>query len=271
MRLTLLACLAFLGATPLAAQTLSGETFDCVMDPVDVIALGAPVTGILEDVLVRRGERVTKGQPIARLESSVEEATVKLLRTRADSDEAILAQTARRDLIAVQRERIATLVDRNVASAEQLQEAEAELVAANALLAQAELEREIANQELARALQQLDQRTIKSPIDGIILSRDLSGGEYVAANGSIVSIVQLDPLLIEAFLPVELYPAISNGQRAMIAPAAPFTDNYEAQVITFDQVFDAASGTFGVELELPNPGSLLPAGHRCILSFPGDG
>ena len=253
------------------AEGLDDTAFDCVMDPAEVIEVGAPVSGILADVLVRRGEKVTQGQVIAELESSVEIATIGLLETRANNGVAIEAQTARLELIQVQQERIKTLVDRNVASAEQLQEAEAELVAAEALLAQAYLDRDIAQQELARARQQLAQRTIKSPIDGVILTRNLSGGEFVASNGSIVTIVKLDPLLIEAFLPVELYPEISNGMRATIAPAAPISDIFEARVVAFDQVFDAASGTFGVELELPNPDSVLPAGHRCILTFPAEG
>lgn len=253
------------------AQTLSEEVFNCVMDPADIIEVGAPVAGLLEDVTMRRGMTVSKGEVIAQIESSVERATIGLLETRANNDVAIRAQTARRDLIQIQQERIKTLVERNVASTDQLQEVEAELVTAEALLAQAILDKEISGQELARAQQQLAQRTIKSPIDGVILTKNLSAGEFVAANGTIVAIVQLDPLLIEAFLPVELYPQISNGQIANIAPAAPITDSFQATVIAFDQVFDAASGTFGVELELPNPGGVLPAGHRCILTFPAAG
>ena len=253
------------------AQGLGDTAFDCVMDPASVIEVGAPVAGILAEVKVRRGEAITQGQVIAELESSVEMATIGLLETRANNDVAIRAQTARLELIQVQQQRVRTLVDRNVASAEQLQEVEAELVAAEALLAQAQLDRDIAQQELARARQQLAQRTITSPIDGVILTRNLSGGEFVASNSSIVTIVKLDPLLIEAFLPVELYPEISNGMQATIAPAAPITDTFEARVVAFDQVFDAASGTFGVELELPNPDSILPAGHRCLLTFPAAG
>ena len=35
-----------------------------------------------------------------------------------------------------------------------------------------------------------------------------------------------------------------------------------------DRVVDAASGTFGVRLELPNPGYRLPAGLKCKVRFP---
>ena len=43
---------------------------------------------------------------------------------------------------------------------------------------------------------------------------------------------------------------------------------YEAQVKVIDSVFDTASGTFGVRLELPNATAKLPAGIRCKVDFP---
>jgi len=42
-------------------------------------------------------------------------------------------------------------------------------------------------------------------------------------------------------------------------------------VTVVDRVFDAASGTFGVRLELPNRQRKLPAGMRCKASFNGIG
>ena len=42
-------------------------------------------------------------------------------------------------------------------------------------------------------------------------------------------------------------------------------------VTVVDQVFDAASGTIGVRLELPNPGYAIPAGLKCQVRFGGIG
>ncbi len=41
----------------------------------------------------------------------------------------------------------------------------------------------------------------------------------------------------------------------------------EAEVGVVDKVVDAASGTFGVRLELPNPDTSLPAGLKCRVRF----
>ena len=42
---------------------------------------------------------------------------------------------------------------------------------------------------------------------------------------------------------------------------------YSAKVTVVDKLVDAASGTFGVRLELPNPGNQLPAGLKCRINF----
>lgn len=42
---------------------------------------------------------------------------------------------------------------------------------------------------------------------------------------------------------------------------------YEASVKVVDRVIDAASGTFGVRLQLPNPGYRVPAGVKCRVRF----
>ena len=53
----------------------------------------------------------------------------------------------------------------------------------------------------------------------------------------------------------------------VVEPAAPVTGGYVAVVTVVDRVFDAASGSFGVRLSLPNGDGALPAGHRCKVAF----
>ena len=50
-------------------------------------------------------------------------------------------------------------------------------------------------------------------------------------------------------------------------PEAPLTGEYTAKVTVVDRVVDAASGTFGVRLELPNHDLKLPAGLKCSVRF----
>jgi len=57
------------------------------------------------------------------------------------------------------------------------------------------------------------------------------------------------------------------GMPATVQPNEPIEGLYVGTVKVVDQVFDAASSTFGVRVELANAGHELPAGHRCKLSL----
>ena len=53
-----------------------------------------------------------------------------------------------------------------------------------------------------------------------------------------------------------------------VIPEAPIGGQYMAEVKIVDRVIDAARGTLGVRLELPNPNHRLPAGLKCKVIFP---
>jgi len=74
---------------------------------------------------------------------------------------------------------------------------------------------------------------------------------------------------VEVFAPVSWLGRITVGQRAFVVPEAPVGGGYEAKVTVVDRVVDAASGTFGVRLELPNPSYALAAGLKCRVRFLG--
>lgn len=61
-----------------------GDPMECLLEPRLVANVGSPVEGTLSQVLVDRGDVVTKGQVVARLNSSVEAATVDLRRAQED-------------------------------------------------------------------------------------------------------------------------------------------------------------------------------------------
>ena len=56
-------------------------------------------------------------------------------------------------------------------------------------------------------------------------------------------------------------------QTATVVPEG-LGGSHAATVKVIDSVFDTASGTFGVRLEMPNAGGKVPAGIRCRVDFP---
>lgn len=250
-----------------AAAQEEPRAFECVIEPAVEVEIASPAGGLIEEISVERGDVVRAGQPIARLESGLEETAVTLQRERAGSDAEIEAAQARLKLARSQAERLATLVERNIAPLGDLEEAEASVEVAAREVAMAEMRQRIAALELERAEELLRQRTIRSPLDGEVLERRLFTGEFASSDVVIARIAQLDPLHVEAYLPIEMYPELERGMSAVVRPDAPISGRHEGRVTVIDRVFDPASGTFGVRVELPNPDLAIPAGLRCLVSF----
>ena len=64
---------------------------------------------------------------------------------------------------------------------------------------------------------------------------------------------------------VELRPRAGMSGRVNLEPFVP--GSHLAKVVVVDKLIDAASGTLGVRLQLPNPGNKIPAGIRCSVVF----
>lgn len=263
---TALLCGALLAASPAGAG--GGPGFDCVMEPSLTVKIGSPIAGVLRSVEVARGQRVRRGEVVARLESGVEEATVALNEARAESGAEIEGRRVRVEFAQNELARAGRLVQGNFVSAQRVDELRAALLAAQQDLALAQLNRRLAELELARSRAALEQRVIRSPIDGVVTERVLGPGEYVHQDTHVAVIAATDPLHIEAFPPVRYYTAIRAATKAVVRTEAPVPGDWPATVAVVDEVFDAGSGTFGVRLRLENPGR-LPGGLRCRVSFPG--
>lgn len=133
--------------------------------------------------------------------------------------------------------------------------------------AQAELSnRRLADLELQRTTAEVALRTIKSPVNGVVVERFMNPGEFPKQE-KILKIAQIDPLRVEVYAPVAMLGKIAVGMTAHVKPESPLIGEYAAKVMVVDRVVDAASGTFGVRLELPNHELKLPAGLKCSVRF----
>ena len=242
-------------------------TFDCVMNPALEVKLGSPMRGLLARVVVERGDFVARGALIAEIGSSVEKATVELNRVRAQNTADIEARLADLALSRKRLKRTGELARRRVVPLDRLDERRAQVAVAQANLKRARGNQRLAGLEHKRAIAILERRRITSPIDGIVVERLLYQGEFVSQEAHIVTIAQIDPLHVEAFVPTKYFFLVKKGMKASVKPKGPVRRRLAATVIVVDQVFDAASGTFGVRLRLPNPKNKMPAGLRCEVTF----
>jgi RND family efflux transporter MFP subunit len=215
-----------------------GEDFEGLIEPYEIVKISSQVAGILETV-AERGDIVRKGQVVAKLRAGVEHANVNLARAQVEFSKRKLER------------------NREMFLQKHISEHEKD-----------EIETEIAKGEalLQDAIEKLEMRTIRSTVDGVVMKRDLSTGEYVGEK-PILAIAQIHPLNVEVVVPVKRLGSVHQGMHAEIRPEPPVGGVYAGKVVIVDKVVDAASGTFGVRVELPNPSFNLPAGLRCWVRF----
>jgi len=247
-------------------EELSG--FDCLIEPYAVADVSTREQGILEAFLVDRGDLVTRGQVVARLDSSIEEASVALAEAKARMRSETQERRTVLSYLQREQERLEKLHQNKAASLHDMDKAETEQERAVLRLRQAVEEEQLAKLELERARKILERRTIHSPIDGTVVDTVLTPGESVE-NRTILQIAQIDPLKVEVIIPVAHYGAITVGMQAEVVPKYPGATAHMATVSVVDRVVDAASNTFGVRLDLANSDFQIPGGVRCDIRFLG--
>jgi RND family efflux transporter MFP subunit len=245
------------------------QDFDCLVEARSTVEIRSPVEGLIEQVHVARGDPVRRGQVLVTLESGPERAALALARERATMRGPLKAAESRLEFAARKEERAVELARQNFVSAGALDEARTQRELAESELREARENLRLAELEVVRADEQLKLRTIRSPFNGVVVEKYLSGGEFATSNVKqpILKLAEVNPLHVEVVLPATLFGKVQRGGRGRVSPEAP-GGKYDAVVTVVDRTIDAASGTFGVRLELPNPDQRIPAGAKCKVRFP---
>jgi RND family efflux transporter MFP subunit len=240
-----------------------------MIEPWEVVEVGSPVTGLIAEIPVERSDAVEVGQVVVVLESGVERAAVELARMRAQLDGAIKSSSASLELSENRKARAQKLFDRDALSLDLREELQTEARLAQLELEKAREARQLASLELDQAEAVLRRRTLRSPIAGVVIEREMAAGEVVDEE-TILKIAQIDPLRVEVILPAARFGSVSKGMRAAIAPELGSDDVHVGTVVVVDPVIDPASGTFAARLQLPNPDRAIPSGLHCQARFLSD-
>lgn len=232
-------------AVPVMAQ-VEDSLLSCLLEPSSEIKLSSQVSGVVSQVNTERGAKVKNGQILISLESELEKAALDTVKARAEF--------ATRKL-----ERNQELLQQNLLSDFERDE----LVT----------EQQLAKLTVAEAGQRLKQRDIRSPIDGVVVKRHVSIGEYVGSD-PVLELVSLNPLHAEVIMRADQYGIVEEGMVVTVAvvPASGVGPRQEVKgkVTVVDRVIDAASSTFGFRVEVANNQLTLPAGLKCEIGFAAD-
>ncbi len=238
------------------------QQLDCMIQPHEVVQLGSPTPGVVERILVERGDLVERGQVVAQLKADVERASLGLARARAAQAGELAAAQSSREFASRELKRASDLQARNFVSSNYLDKQKTELDVAQGRTDQAREKRTVANKEVELAQAQLNLRTVRTPIAGVVVDRFKASGEYVD-DKPMLRIARIDLLRVDVLVPAAAFGQVHPGMKGVVTPELLDPKEHTAIVKHVDRVIDAASNTFRVRLELPNPASSVPAGLRC--------
>jgi RND family efflux transporter MFP subunit len=168
----------------------------------DVVTVAADVSGLVSDVFVHDNEKVTKGQPLFRIDQRRFQYALEEAKASVDSRQVNLDQ-AKRDLT---RSKSLTSVAITVQQVEQSQQ--------SADVAQANLDDAKASLDVAKL--NLERSTILAPVNGIVTNFDLLPGRYVNAGAGVFALIDSDSFRIEGYFEETKLRRIHIGDSATV-------------------------------------------------------
>lgn len=200
------------------------------VEPVQMARVGPATRGRLTALLVDEGQRVTEGQPMARLDDR---------QTRALAEEAeARARFAQDDLA-----RTRALVTRDIA--------------ARATLDRAERDAEAARATAEAARQRLDDHVVRAPAGGVVLRRDGEVGEVVDTPTTLFWIGEIRPLRVNAEVDEEDIARVMIGQPALLRADAFPGQVLRGEVAQITPRGDTTRKAYRVRLALPEDTPLM--------------
>lgn len=235
-------------ATADSSRLESGPSFSGTLVAERSAQLRPQVGGTVLAVLVRAGDRVGAGQPLAVI------------------DTLVLADQARSARLGVSSATLAAeTAERNLARSTELHRAgaiaERDLEAARNQSAQSQAMLEDARARLASAAKQLANATVRAPFGGMVSEVPASVGDVVQPGGDPVAVVvDLGSLELEAAVPASNLSALKVGAPVEFTVAAHPGRRFEGRVSRVNPAVDAVTGQLRLYVRVPNADRTLAAG-----------
>lgn len=259
----------WLGVTSATAVEIAApESFDCLVQPSAEVELSAPSAGVVSEVLVDRGDRVARGQVVARLNDTLERANLAVAEHRAATSATLKLRTARLEYEERRLARNANLIAEAVLTEKEAEEMRMARDMAYWEHKEVEEQALLAGLQVEQAKAELSLRQVRAPVDGVVTELKRKAGEN-SSGSYIMKLVKLDPLYIETFVPAPLAVKLRVGQQVSIMNET-IDRPWQAQISVVDSVADAASGMLKVRVEVANAGYDKLAGLRCSATFEWD-
>lgn len=219
------------------------------------------VAGRIESVFVQMGDRVTRGQAVVKLEDRAIREQVNQVRANIQVNQATLAARENDEIVARNAlERARTSFERGLLSQAGLEDAEARHSAAASQVTVAKAQLVSTQARLDELSVTLSDTTVVSPVDGFVGRRNLDPGAFAGGNTVILSVVDIGTVRMVANLVEKDFRRVQAGAQARVEVDAFPGEQFTGLVSRVAPVFDPATRTATMEIEVPNPGFRLKPG-----------
>ena len=211
--------------------------FTGTTQPIDQTVVKARVAGRLAEVLVREGDKVTKGQLLARFEATELQAKVNERQSAVDAARAELRWASR------DRSDKETLSARNIVSQSAADQARSTAENRTSMVAVSEAQLEVARKNLADA-------EVRAPFAGVVGERIANQGESLPIDGKIVALLDTSHVEIAAQMPAADVVRLQVGQAATISLEGFGERPFNGQVTRISPTAQAGSRSIPVYVEI---------------------
>lgn len=223
-----------------AAMTQAGVVPGLIL-PLHEVKMGTPVEGLVKEVLVDEGDTVESGQPLVRLVDDLEKLDVE----RAEK----VLEKAKFDHEAAQK-----LLKENIGTREEA--------------LRKSIEHDLARIQRDAAVVRVEQKTLKAPLQGVVVSRGKEPGEAVQLHEVLLEVVHIRQVEAQFYLePAQAQKVKTGDKKKLRIPSLPEPREIEGEVVFLDPRMDAESGLYRVKLRVDNADLRLKAGMRVEAEF----
>jgi HlyD family secretion protein len=238
------------------------------------VQVGSQVSGRIAELYADFGQRVKKGQVVARLDPQLYAAALEQARANRDAAAGQLAEArAKAENAQRQYQRSKELGEKNLISPQELDGKTSKAVGAKAAVQAAEGDLAQAMAALHQAKVNIGYTTIVSPINGVVISRNVDVGQTVAASLQAPTLFTI----AEDLGKMQVHAAVSEADVGKLLPGMPASfvvDAYPDQRFqgVIRQIRDAPQSlqnvvTYDAVIEVDNPDHKLRPGMTANVTF----
>jgi HlyD family secretion protein len=231
------------------------------------VSVASRAAGRVESVAVRLGDRVSRGQRLAKIEDFEIQEQVKQAEAAQQVSEATIRQReADLKLAQTNAERSRNLFERQLLPKQTLDDNEARYQSA---IASVDLARAQASQSKARLDElriNLGNTIITSPVNGFVSKRTVDPGAFVSQNVQVVEVVEISTVRLVANVVEKDLNELKTGNTTRVEVDAFPGEVFTGRIARVSPVLDPATRTAPIEIEIPNSEARLKPGMYARVS-----